>query len=97
MVAPPLLRMFGLRVVVSRRDMGFWYRRWNLALLRIVVPFVDRYVANSQAVKRIVEAKERVPRHKVHRHIQWISSYGYQRSVREQVSLRHSCTWARSD
>lgn len=64
MVAPPLLRVFGLRVVVSRRDMGFWYRPWNLALLRIVVPFVDRYVANSQAVKRIVESKEWVPARK---------------------------------
>ena len=60
-IAPPLLRMFGLRVIVSRRDMGFWYRPWNLALLRIVAPFVDRYVTNSQAVKRIVEDREWIP------------------------------------
>lgn len=64
MVAPPLLKMFGVRVIVSRRDMGFWYSRWNLALLRIVAPFVDRYVANSHAVKKMVVAQEWVPSRK---------------------------------
>jgi glycosyltransferase involved in cell wall biosynthesis len=61
LMAPPFLRLFGIRVLVSRRDMGFWYTPRNLALLRLVAPFVDRYVANSQAVKRQVQQREGVP------------------------------------
>ncbi|MGE0646222.1 MAG: glycosyltransferase [Nitrospira sp.] len=58
LIAPPLLRMFGIRVVVSRRDMGFWYTPGNLAVLRLVSPFVDRYVANCQAVAKVVQQRE---------------------------------------
>lgn len=47
----PLFRCFGLRVIVSRRDMGFWYTPGVVRALRLAVPFVDRYVANSHAVK----------------------------------------------
>ena len=47
---PPFLRLAGLKVVVSRRDMGFWYTTGTLGALRLVRRFVDRVVANSQAV-----------------------------------------------
>ena len=36
LIAPPLLRMFGIRVLVSRRDMGFWYTPGKLGVLRLV-------------------------------------------------------------
>jgi glycosyltransferase involved in cell wall biosynthesis len=65
LIAPPLLKIFGIRVLISRRDMGFWYNRWNLAILKLSSAFVDRYVANSQAVARIVEQQERVPPGKI--------------------------------
>lgn len=65
LIAPPLLRIFGVRVVVSRRDLGFWYTLWNLAVLRLVAPFVERYVANGQAVKRMVQQREWVPSGKI--------------------------------
>ena len=58
LIAPPLLRLFGIRVLVSRRDMGFWYTPGKLAVLRLVSAFVDRYVANCQAVGRVVQQRE---------------------------------------
>jgi glycosyltransferase involved in cell wall biosynthesis len=61
LIAPPLLRLFGIRVVVSRRDMGFWHTPLNLAAFRLVSPFVDRYVVNSRAVGRVVRQREWVP------------------------------------
>lgn len=65
LIGPPLLRLFGIRMVVSRRDLGFWYTPWNLAVLRIAALFVDRYVANSQAVKGVVQQREWVPGEKI--------------------------------
>lgn len=58
LIAPPLCRMFGIRVLVSRRDMGFWHNPWMLVALRLVSRLVDRYVVNSQAVKRVVQDRE---------------------------------------
>ena len=60
LIAPPLLKAFGIRVLVSRRDLGFWYTPRILAALRATSRFVDRYVANSRAVSRVVQEKERV-------------------------------------
>lgn len=65
LIAPPLLKIFGFRVLVSRRDMGFWYTPLNLTLLRFVGFFVDRYIANSHAVKRIVQRCEWVSSKKI--------------------------------
>lgn len=65
LIAPLFLRLVGIRVLVSRRDMGFWYTPRNLAVLRLVAPFAHRYVANSQAVKRIVQQREWVPGGKI--------------------------------
>jgi glycosyltransferase involved in cell wall biosynthesis len=65
LIAPPLLRMFGMRVLVSRRDMGFWYTPGKLAVLRLVSAFVDRYVANCQAVGRVVHQREWAPSRKI--------------------------------
>ena len=55
---PPFLRLAGLKVVVSRRDMGFWYTTGTLRALRIVRGFVDRVVANSLAVADSVAVAE---------------------------------------
>jgi L-malate glycosyltransferase len=65
LIAPPFLKMCGVHVVVSRRDLGFWYTRWNLPLLRVVAPFVDRFVANSHAVKCVVQQREWVSGRKI--------------------------------
>lgn len=65
LIAPIFLKLFGIRVLVSRRDMGFWYTPRNLIVLRLVVPFVDRYVANSNAVRQYVQQQERIPDEKI--------------------------------
>jgi glycosyltransferase involved in cell wall biosynthesis len=57
--------MCGVHVLVSRRDQGFWYTRWNLPLLRVVALFVDRFVANSHAVKCVVQQREWVSGRKI--------------------------------
>ena len=53
------------KVVCSRRDMGFWYTPNKLFLLRKLSPFIDKYLANSYAVKENIIDKEAIPTHKV--------------------------------
>ena len=58
-IAFPLpLRLAGLRVIASRRDLGFWYTPGNLPLLRFNARFIDSIVANCKAVKDVVVAQE---------------------------------------
>jgi len=58
LIAPMILKMAGIRVIISRRDMGFWYTPAQLAILRFNRLFVDRVVVNSNAVKHITHQKE---------------------------------------
>jgi L-malate glycosyltransferase len=62
---PPFLRLSGAKVIVSRRDLGFWYTSTNLPLLRAVRPAVNAVIANSEAVKRVVVENERYERNRV--------------------------------
>jgi glycosyltransferase involved in cell wall biosynthesis len=65
-IACPIpLRLAGLPVVVSRRDLGLWYAPENLPLLRLNRWAVAAVVANAEAVKRQVIAQERYPERKV--------------------------------
>lgn len=54
LVFPPLLKLAGIRTVVARRDLGFWYTRGNLPLLRFNARLADACVANCEAVKEAV-------------------------------------------
>jgi L-malate glycosyltransferase len=65
MVFPPLLKLLGVNVIVSRRDLGFWYTPANLRVLKIARRFVDRVVANCQAVKDAVCRAENFAREQV--------------------------------
>ena len=58
MICPAILKLLGYKVIISRRDMGYWYNWLNLAVLRINRLFVDLVIANSEAVKHITMAKE---------------------------------------
>lgn len=51
-VAPLILKLFGLKVIVSRRDMGFWHTRTTMFLMRINQLFIDKIVTNCIAVKK---------------------------------------------
>jgi len=57
-VFPLPLRMLGIRVIISRRDLGFWYTPLNLPILRFVARGVDRVVANCEAVRAAVVHNE---------------------------------------
>lgn len=62
---PPLLRMAGIRVVASRLDLGFWYRRPLMPWLRLMSACLDGVIANCRAVKDVVAQAERVPPRKI--------------------------------
>lgn len=64
-IAPPFLKLTGLRIIVSRRDMGFWYNAVNSKFLQFNRIFVDRVITNSQAVKKSVQDNEGYPDSKV--------------------------------
>lgn len=58
LLCPPVFRLAGIRTIISRRDMGYWYTglyRWGLRFTRL---FVDHVLVNSQAVKRITQTAE---------------------------------------
>jgi glycosyltransferase involved in cell wall biosynthesis len=59
--APLFCRIGGARVIVSRRDMGFWYTDSVLRALRVSNLFVNRMIANSDAVRRNVHQHEGFP------------------------------------
>jgi L-malate glycosyltransferase len=62
---PVPLRLAGLPVVVSRRDLGLWYTPGNLPLLRLNRHAVGTVVANAEAVKQHVIEQEHYPERKV--------------------------------
>jgi len=49
-IAPLFCKIGGANVIVSRRDMGFWYTPSQLRAIKISNLFVDRIVVNSKAV-----------------------------------------------
>ncbi|MGH7106722.1 MAG: glycosyltransferase, partial [Acetobacteraceae bacterium] len=62
---PVPLRLAGLPVIVSRRDLGFWYTAANLPLLRLNRWAVSAVIANADAVRKRVIAQEHYPERKV--------------------------------
>lgn len=64
-LAPVILKLFGLKVIISRRDMGYWYTKYNLLALNINRYFVDLVIANSRSVQLITEKKEKYPLEKI--------------------------------
>ncbi|MCP1677153.1 glycosyltransferase involved in cell wall biosynthesis [Natronocella acetinitrilica] len=66
LLAPPMFRLAGVRTIISRRDMGYWYTPTYKALLRQTGRFVTACVVNSQAVKEITAEVERIPPERIH-------------------------------
>ncbi len=65
MVFPPVLKLLGIKVIVSRRDLGFWYTAGNLRVLRIAAKFVDCVIANCEAVRQVTLRSEGYPAERV--------------------------------
>lgn len=64
-LVPMFCRRKGTRVITSRRDMGFWYSRATLILLRLANRRADSIVCNCRAVARHVRRMEWIPPHKL--------------------------------
>jgi glycosyltransferase involved in cell wall biosynthesis len=65
-LGPPMLRATGHRVVISRRDMGFWYTPAYRTVLPVTGRFVDAAVCNSQAVAEVTQQVEKIPAERIH-------------------------------
>ena len=65
-IAPIVLKCFGLNVIISRRDMGFWYTDTLKKILKFNAIFVDACICNSEAVKQITVESEGYKREHVH-------------------------------
>lgn len=59
--APVFCRAAGAKVIVSRRDLGFWYTWPQLTCLRANRIFVNRVIANCHAVQETVRTREAWP------------------------------------
>lgn len=57
-ICPPVFRMFGIRTLLSRRDMGYWYTPALKRILRLTGRFSAGVVANSKAVQAVTVAAE---------------------------------------
>jgi len=65
-IAPIILRLFGLKVIISRRDMGYWYNSKLLKILRLNAGFHQGCICNSEAVKKITVEQEHILQQKAY-------------------------------
>lgn len=65
-IAPVILRCFGIKVVISRRDMGFWYTPMLAKILKFNAKFVNACICNSHAVKDKTMEVENLALSKMH-------------------------------
>lgn len=65
-ICPPIFRIFGIRCIISRRDMGYWYTSFYILALQISSRIVSAAIVNSRAVKNITIEREPIPSSKVH-------------------------------
>jgi len=52
-ICPPIFRLNGIRTIISRRDMGYWYTPAYRAMLAISGRFVSVAITNSDAVRQV--------------------------------------------
>jgi glycosyltransferase involved in cell wall biosynthesis len=64
-LCPPIFRSVGIRTIISRRDMGYWYNAMYRGVLPITGRFVDRVITNSEAVAGVTQAVEKIPAGKI--------------------------------
>ena len=64
-ICPPILKLVGFKVIISRRDMGYWYTPIYLAALRFNSMFLNLAIVNSEAVKTITHEKEHIALEKI--------------------------------
>lgn len=60
-VCPPMFKLAGIKTIISRRDMGFWYNKVYRFILPITGRCVDLVISNSQAVSDVTGIVEKIP------------------------------------
>lgn len=85
LIAPLFLRRAGLKTIISRRDMGFWYTATRKLILRLNSLLVNAAVTNSEAVKSETAASEWIPKSRIH-----VIYNGYKQSEILTTSATHT-------
>jgi len=65
-VCPPVFQANGIKTIISRRDMGYWYTRRYLWMLGLSGRFVSAVITNSYAVKNVTLVNEPVSSKDIH-------------------------------
>lgn len=65
-ICPPVFSSVGIRTIISRRDMGYWYTPLTKILLRHTQRYVSCALVNSNAVKEVTSRTEKIPLEKIH-------------------------------
>jgi len=60
-MCPPMFKLAGIKTIISRRDMGFWYNSIYRFLLPITGKCVDLVISNSEAVSAVTGEVEKIP------------------------------------
>ncbi|MCL7945689.1 glycosyltransferase [Marinobacter sp. ATCH36] len=65
-ICPPVFRLNGIKTIISRRDMGYWYTPTYRAMLAIAGRFVSIAITNSDAVRQVTVRSEPFDPSQVH-------------------------------
>lgn len=65
-LCPPVFHLVGIKTLISRRDMGYWYTKSYLLALRATARFVGGVIANSEAVAEKTASAEGISRDRIH-------------------------------
>jgi len=77
-ICPPMFKLAGIKTIISRRDMGFWYTKIYRLLLPLTGRCVELVISNSQAVSDVTGRVEKIPASK-----RIVIYNGYNRTVDE--------------
>lgn len=80
LICPPVFRCQGIKTIISRRDMGYWYTpTWQAALI-VTGRFVSAVITNSRAVKAVTAQKELLSPSRI-----YVVYNGYERGPESRV------------
>ncbi|KPQ01364.1 glycosyltransferase [Marinobacter sp. HL-58] len=65
-ICPPVFRLNGIKTIISRRDMGYWYTTAYRAMLAVSGRFVSAAITNSDAVRQVTVKSEPFKLSRVH-------------------------------
>lgn len=81
-VCPPMFALAGIKSIISRRDMGFWYNSIYRAVLPFTGKFVSYVLSNSRAVANVTGEVERIPESKLR-----VIYNGFNRTLSTEASV----------